>query len=212
MKLWTILAAMPAFALAAPGPAAPPAGTAGSDYAARVTITRDDWGIAQSRGERDADAVFGAIYAQAEDDFPRIEANLLHRARPDCGGRGRERPLAGPGATPLDRCGCAAGRLSAQPSLAPGADGCLGGGAEPLSRDPSRRASAGAHAFRAVDGSQLYRGQHWRRHRARRPRPSSRSFYDHRMRGDPLVAADSGLMRSAARPTASPSRPASSNT
>ena len=46
-------------------------------YAARVTITRDDWGIAHVRGERDADAVFGAIYAQAEDDFPRIEANLL---------------------------------------------------------------------------------------------------------------------------------------
>src|SRR6476659_7948033 len=45
--------------------------------AVRVTITRDDWGIAHVRGERDADAVFGAIYAQAEDDFPRIEANLL---------------------------------------------------------------------------------------------------------------------------------------
>ncbi|UAK24088.1 penicillin acylase family protein [Sphingomonas nostoxanthinifaciens] len=45
--------------------------------AARVTITRDDWGIAHVRGRSDADAVFGAIYAQAEDDFPRIEANYL---------------------------------------------------------------------------------------------------------------------------------------
>ena len=45
--------------------------------AARVTITRDDWGIAHVRGERDADAVFGAIYAQAEDDFNRVETNLL---------------------------------------------------------------------------------------------------------------------------------------
>jgi acyl-homoserine-lactone acylase len=45
--------------------------------AARVTITRDDWGIAHVRGGTDADAVFGAIYAQAEDDFPRIEANYL---------------------------------------------------------------------------------------------------------------------------------------
>jgi acyl-homoserine-lactone acylase len=45
--------------------------------AARVTITRDDWGIAHVRGASDADAVFGAIYAQAEDDFPRIEANYL---------------------------------------------------------------------------------------------------------------------------------------
>ena len=43
----------------------------------RVTITRDDWGIAHVRGKTDADAVFGMIYAQAEDDFPRIEANYL---------------------------------------------------------------------------------------------------------------------------------------
>ncbi|MDB5695082.1 MAG: acylase [Sphingomonas bacterium] len=45
--------------------------------AARVTIERDDWGIPHIRGRSDADAVFGAIYAQAEDDFPRIEANYL---------------------------------------------------------------------------------------------------------------------------------------
>ena len=44
---------------------------------ARVTITRDDWGIAHVHGKTDADAVFGMIYAQAEDDFPRIEANYL---------------------------------------------------------------------------------------------------------------------------------------
>jgi acyl-homoserine-lactone acylase len=45
--------------------------------AARVTITRDDWGIAHVRGRTDADTVFGAIYAQAEDDFNRIERNYL---------------------------------------------------------------------------------------------------------------------------------------
>ncbi len=45
--------------------------------AARVTITRDDWGIPHIRGKSDADAVFGLIYAQAEDDFARIEANYL---------------------------------------------------------------------------------------------------------------------------------------
>src|SRR6187397_3309503 len=45
--------------------------------AAKVTITRDDWGIAHVHGATDADAVFGMIYAQAEDDFPRIEANYL---------------------------------------------------------------------------------------------------------------------------------------
>ena len=45
--------------------------------ASRVTIARDDWGIAHVHGRTDADAVFGMIYAQAEDDFPRIEANYL---------------------------------------------------------------------------------------------------------------------------------------
>jgi acyl-homoserine-lactone acylase len=43
-----------------------------------VTITRDDWGIAHVRGKTDADAVFGMIYAQAEDDFNRIEINYLN--------------------------------------------------------------------------------------------------------------------------------------
>src|SRR3569832_2072561 len=47
------------------------------DEASRGTITRDDWGVAHVHGKSDADAVFGAIYAQAEDDFPRIEANYL---------------------------------------------------------------------------------------------------------------------------------------
>lgn len=45
--------------------------------AAAVSITRDDWGIAHVHGKTDADAVFGMIYAQAEDDFNRIEANYL---------------------------------------------------------------------------------------------------------------------------------------
>ncbi|WP_298674544.1 penicillin acylase family protein [uncultured Sphingomonas sp.] len=45
--------------------------------AARVTITRDDWGIPHIHGKSDADAVFGMMYAQAEDDFSRVEANYL---------------------------------------------------------------------------------------------------------------------------------------
>jgi acyl-homoserine-lactone acylase len=40
-------------------------------------IVRDDWGIAHVHGHTDADAVFGMIYAQAEDDFNRIETNYL---------------------------------------------------------------------------------------------------------------------------------------
>ena len=42
-----------------------------------VTVTRDDWGIAHVRGTTDADAVFGMIYAQAEDDFNRVETNYI---------------------------------------------------------------------------------------------------------------------------------------
>ncbi len=44
---------------------------------ARVTIVRDDWGIAHVHGHTDADAVFGMIYAQCEDDFNRVERNYL---------------------------------------------------------------------------------------------------------------------------------------
>jgi len=43
-----------------------------------VTIIRDDWGIPHVYGKTDADAVFGLMYAQAEDDFNRIETNYLN--------------------------------------------------------------------------------------------------------------------------------------
>ena len=43
-----------------------------------VSITRDDWGIAHVHGKTDADAVFGMAYAQAEDDFNRVETNYLN--------------------------------------------------------------------------------------------------------------------------------------
>jgi acyl-homoserine-lactone acylase len=46
--------------------------------ARNVTIVRDDWGIAHVSGKTDADAVFGAIYAQAEDDFNRVETNFIN--------------------------------------------------------------------------------------------------------------------------------------
>ena len=47
-------------------------------HAENVRIVRDNWGIAHVYGKTDADAVFGAIYAQAEDDFGRIERNYLN--------------------------------------------------------------------------------------------------------------------------------------
>jgi len=43
-----------------------------------VTIVRDDWGLAHIHGKTDADAVFGMVYAQAEDDFNRVETNFIN--------------------------------------------------------------------------------------------------------------------------------------
>ncbi len=66
---------------ASPGAAAPAADGDAARWrrqAQAVTITRDDWGIAHVRGRTDADAVFGMIYAQAEDDFNRVETNYLN--------------------------------------------------------------------------------------------------------------------------------------
>ncbi|MBW8901313.1 MAG: penicillin acylase family protein, partial [Massilia sp.] len=44
----------------------------------RVTIMRDQWGIPHVFGTTDADAVFGMLYAQAEDDFNRVELNYIN--------------------------------------------------------------------------------------------------------------------------------------
>lgn len=60
----------------APAQASPSPGAV-SARAKTVTITRDNWGIAHIHGHTDADAVFGMIYAQCEDDFHRVERNYL---------------------------------------------------------------------------------------------------------------------------------------
>ena len=46
--------------------------------AQNITIIRDDWGIPHVYGKTDADAVFGVVYAQAEDDFNRVETNFIN--------------------------------------------------------------------------------------------------------------------------------------
>ena len=43
----------------------------------RVTIIRDDYGVGHIYAPSDADAVFGLLYAQAEDDFARVERNYI---------------------------------------------------------------------------------------------------------------------------------------
>ena len=47
-------------------------------HAASIAIIRDNWGIAHIYAKTDADAVFGAEYAQAEDDFNRVETNYIN--------------------------------------------------------------------------------------------------------------------------------------
>lgn len=46
--------------------------------AGQVTIMRDTWGVPHVYGKTDADAVFGLMYAQAEDDFKRVELNYIN--------------------------------------------------------------------------------------------------------------------------------------
>ena len=47
--------------------------------AKRVIIHRDEWGIPHIYGKTDADAVFGLMYAQCEDDFARVELNYIEK-------------------------------------------------------------------------------------------------------------------------------------
>lgn len=76
-------AAVPAFAAPAAAPAVQQAASSAElarwkKTAARVTIMRDKWGIPHVFGKSDADAVFGLLYAQAEDDFNRVELNYIN--------------------------------------------------------------------------------------------------------------------------------------
>jgi len=95
MSRWTpaALACAALFALAPPPPAHAAAAKAAAVVRAaftaadlarmkaasrRVTIMRDQWGIPHVFGKTDADAVFGMLYAQAEDDFNRVELNYIN--------------------------------------------------------------------------------------------------------------------------------------
>jgi len=81
MNKWTLVAFAAIVALAVSyGPiTAQNSGTAAWEKQAQnITIIRDNWGIAHVYGKTDADAVFGVIYAQAEDDFNRVETNFIN--------------------------------------------------------------------------------------------------------------------------------------
>jgi len=79
MKKLTFLLILAAFCVSCSSQAAPQKNVAGWEKQAQnITIIRDNWGIPHVYGKTDADAVFGVIYAQAEDDFNRVETNYLN--------------------------------------------------------------------------------------------------------------------------------------
>ena len=45
--------------------------------ATQTESIRDDYGVPHTYGQKDADAVFGLLYAQCEDDFNRVERNYI---------------------------------------------------------------------------------------------------------------------------------------
>src|SRR6266498_3366862 len=45
--------------------------------AKNITIIRDNWGIPHIYGKTDAEAVFGLLYAQCEENFQKVEQNNL---------------------------------------------------------------------------------------------------------------------------------------
>ena len=81
-EIWLSIMKALMLCAAALAASAPPRATAQDvarwEQAAKsVTIIRDDWGIPHVYGRTDADAVFGLMYAQAEDDFNRVETNYI---------------------------------------------------------------------------------------------------------------------------------------
>ncbi len=81
MRKLLFLLALASLACASPDAdtsAANPETAAWEERARGITIIRDDWGIPHIYGKTDADVVFGLMYAQAEDDFNRVETNYIN--------------------------------------------------------------------------------------------------------------------------------------
>src|SRR6516225_6526699 len=76
MKRFFVAAALLAVTVS-PSAAPQQDGARWKTHAANVTIIRDTWGVPHVYGKSDADTVFGVVYAQAEDDFNRVETNYL---------------------------------------------------------------------------------------------------------------------------------------
>ena len=164
--------ALPALALLVLGAAAPlaaqqPDQARWRQRAQNVTITRDDWGIAHVRGKTDADAVFGMVYAQAEDDFNRVETNYINALGRLAEAEGepaiwqdlRMKLFVRPGPT------CSAQYAASPAWLRALMDAWADGLNYYLATHPQVTPRV-ITPVRAVDGALVHRGQHRRRHRA----------------------------------------------
>src|SRR5688572_8734117 len=81
MKKIALLLALTIAGCSGPRTAVAPEGpevAAWKTRAEAITIVRDDWGVPHIYGKTDADVVFGLMYAQAEDDFNRVETNFIN--------------------------------------------------------------------------------------------------------------------------------------
>ena len=172
MKKLVLIAVM---ALSAPASGQAPGTDAArwEQQARNVTIIRDDWGIAHVYGKTDADAVFGMIYAQAEDDFNRVETNYLTSLGRTAEAEGeskiwqdlRMRLFIDPDSLKAEYASSPAWLKALMNAWADGLNFYL-------AKHPAGEA-ASHHALRAVDGAELHRGQHRRRHREGESQPAA---------------------------------------
>jgi acyl-homoserine lactone acylase PvdQ len=93
MKFWLITFLLPLQILAQPF--SPSEISHWQKQSQNITIIRDNWGIPHIYGKTDADAVFGLLYAQCEDDFRRVEMNYIEKL-------GRMSEIKGEDALPAD--------------------------------------------------------------------------------------------------------------
>ena len=110
-----LLAAVAALSLQA---ATPDETARWKQQAANVTIVRDDWGIAHVYGKTDADAVFGMMYTQAEDDFNRVETNYINAMGRLAEAEGEVEDLSGSAHEALHRSRRAEEAVRGQPGMA----------------------------------------------------------------------------------------------
>src|ERR1700744_1758091 len=135
--------------------------------AAHVRIVRDDWGIAHVGGETDADAVFGMIYAQCEDDFNRVETNYLNAMGRLAEAEGESKIYQDLRMKMfVDQQDLKKEYAARPPAVAAQTHGRLRGWSQLLPGQTSRGEAARDPTLRALDGSLVYRRQHRRRHRA----------------------------------------------